>query len=494
MVISIASEPTNLDASAASSLYDALILNRTGAWLLQRAPDGEIVPYLAESWQISEDGLSYTFRLRSGVSFHDGRPLTAQDYVWTLERAVEKKAAAAFAMGQVENIRVLDELSFEIRLRQPFAPFLTMLVAFGPYLQPLSAEAIAEAGENYSRRPVGVGPFRFVEWITGEVIRLERNPDFSWGPPFAHAGPPFIETLEFRILPEDTVRLAAVETGEVHIGYDIRPRDISILEKSGNFSLLRIPFTGLDPFIALNREVPALQDILVRQALNHGIDRQALVQIVLGGNGFPQYGPISPPVIGYWPGVAQIGYRFDPQRAMSLLEDAGYARNADGIYEREAQPLRFTLLTSAIKGYDFLAAAVADMLLQIGVEIEIEVVESGTLRQRVRFDGDYEMGIGHVGGPDIEILSAMFHSEALYTGLALQDPVLDELLQNTQTTLESAERQVWAVRVQQRIIEQAYIIPLYYSETTIPVSSRLSGVAANLHHDIFLFDAYFVVP
>ncbi len=490
----MAGEPSNLDASYATSLYDAFILNRTGAWLLQRAPDGSLVPYLAEKWDVSDDGLTYTFKLRDGVIFHNGDPLTAHDYVWTLQRAIEKNASASFALGVVSELEVVGDLSFVIRLREPFAPFLTMLASFGPYLQPLSPRAIEEAGDNYFRRPVGVGPFKFVDWQQGKSIRLARNEDFTWGPPFAHAGPAFIEFLEYWFIPEDSIRLAAVEKGEVHIGYELSPKDITVLERNGQFDFLIVPFTGLDPFVAINLDIPELQDIRVRQALNLGVDRESLVKIVLGGRGEPQFGPISPSVIGYWPGVEEIGYPYDVSQARTLLEEAGYVVNPDGIYEKDGNPLKFTLLTSNIKSYDILAAALADMWSAIGVQIEIELVESGILRQRVRFDGTYELGIGHIGYPDIDMLYIAFSSDGLFSGLSIRDPLLDEILSQTRTTIESAARQEWARKAQQYFINQAYLIPLYHTQIFIPVTPALTGVSVNLHHDIFLFDAHFRFP
>jgi peptide/nickel transport system substrate-binding protein len=178
----------------------------------------QYAPYLAESWTVSDDGLTYEFKLRQDVIFHNGDPLTAEDWIYTLERAVDPDTASPISSEywtKVVSYEAVDDFTLRLTIAQPDYTFLLGLAQYPA--APVSQQAIEEFGEDYSRNPVGTGLYIFQEYSTGENIVLRRNPDYKWGPSWVHAGPAYIENVIIRIIPEYSTRLAGLEAGEIDL-------------------------------------------------------------------------------------------------------------------------------------------------------------------------------------------------------------------------------------------------------------------------------------
>ena len=172
---------------------------------------------MAERWETSPDGLTWTFFLRKDVKFQDGTPLTANDYVYTFERAVDPATASPVTGTQLATVaktEAPDDYTFKVTLKEPYFPFLDNLAAPGT-MQPLSKAWVEKYGEDYGRHPMSVGPYKLKEWVTGDHITLERNPDYAWQPPYAHQGPRYIQEFVIRIIPEVATVVAAFEAGEL---------------------------------------------------------------------------------------------------------------------------------------------------------------------------------------------------------------------------------------------------------------------------------------
>ena len=485
-------EPSTLDAHKTAESFAYGIMRFIGASLVELGSDGEIYPYLAESWDVSDDGLVYTFNLRDGVTFHNGEPFTAADYKYTIERAIDPETASPGAggmFGPIASVEAPDDLTLVINLAEPFFPFLISLATLDGYIQPLNQTAVEGSGDDYGRNPVGVGPYRFVEWITGERIVLERNPDFDWAPGFADEGGPYIETLVFRILPEDSVRLAAIEAGEADYS-DVRFRNLGIVEDAGGYDLLPVPVAGASPMIFMNSSRPPFDDVLVRRAVNLAINKDVMIQVHGDGNGTPQAGPLSPAVIGYAPEVEELGYPYDPAQARGLLEEAGYTLNADGIYEKDGIPLSATMIASTTSTGDIVAQVAADLLGDIGMQVEIEILDQGVVIQQM-LAKEYDFGVLGYGYPDADILFLVYSSKGAIP-IVGSDPALDEILDLTRSTVDPLERQQYVTEAQIMIIEQAYIVPLYASNGYFAVNSNVAGITyPQGSGSPYLFNAYF---
>ena len=240
LVLGRGDPPTNLDPHKTGEAAADEVNNFIGGGLMTLDPQTLAVrPWLAESVTQNEDGTVFTFTIRQGVTFHNGDPLTAHDFKWTYERALNPETQATVSrdmLGPIASIEAPDDYTLVVTLEQPSAVFLRNM-ASGGYLMPLSQRAVEAAGDTYGQNPVGVGPYRFKEWITGYSITLERNPDFNWPQYFfSNQGPALFDEIEIRYIPETGTRIAALETGEVDI-VTVGAADLFLFEDNPGFNI-----------------------------------------------------------------------------------------------------------------------------------------------------------------------------------------------------------------------------------------------------------------
>jgi peptide/nickel transport system substrate-binding protein len=335
--------------------------------LLEMGPDGEILPALAESWQLQEDGLTWTFFLRSDVQFHDGTPFNAEAVKFNFDRVMDEALGHA-NQGQwaphISEVRVVDEYTVEIVTFEPYASLgLKLADSFGKLMN--SPAAVAEHGPDYGRNPVGTGPFMFESWSPGEHIVLARNPNY-W-----RSGPG-VETLRFRPISEGSVRLLAIEGGDIQVINQVPAQSLAMLRENAQVQVQQKTITRLF-YWAFNHTKDAWKDPMVRKALNHAIDRQSIVDNILFGVGEVAASFVSPSVPS---SVSLSDYQYDPELARSLLEEAGYDFDyvatcyaTEGRYYQDRQ----------------VAEAVQGMLAQVGVQINLEILEWGAFVDAIWF-------------------------------------------------------------------------------------------------------------
>ncbi len=244
LVGGITEEPDTLDPQKTNTAVTGTLLRYAGDTLITKDLNGDYVAGLATSWEESEDGTTWTFELKDGVKFHNGDPVDAQAVKASIERAMDPKTKAGVAgslFSEVEEIRAPSDKTVEIALKRPFSVFEANIA--DPRAAIVDAEAAEKMGEKFGRTPVLTGPWQVTDWKSGDRIRMERNPDYSWGPEFAHDGPPRIESLTLRIMTDNATRIAALQSGEIQMT-DVPPVNVAELEESGDFQLqnyLRIP-------------------------------------------------------------------------------------------------------------------------------------------------------------------------------------------------------------------------------------------------------------
>lgn len=494
LVIVFPVEPDTLDIHKTTmSVMDAIMFH-VGASLVTRDPyTGEIVPYLAESWEVSEDGLTWDFVLREGVRFHDGSPLTAEEYAWTINRTLDPEIqpyAPGLALASLVDAKALDERTLRLNFGEPFYPALVNLSS-NTYASPLSRAAVEAGGEQYGRAPVGVGPFKFKEWKTGEKIVLERNPDYDWYPPFIESGP-YIETIEFRFIAEDATAMAGLEAGEIDLSRSIQPKDVPTLRDSGLFDIVEDVVQGMNPYVQFNCGKPPFDDLRLRQALSYAVDREALIKVAAQGDAVAQYGPLSSTVAGYDPSFERMGYHNDPEKAKTILQEAGYTLGADGIMTKDGQPLRVTLITLPMDAWIKPAQILQQQWKAIGVDIEIVQQEQGQAMQNI-LSGEFTISMFGFGWSEADILAQILGSEeigGMNLGLA-SDPQLDELFAATRTTLDPGKHQEAVNAAAQYIMDQALVIPLYAPKRSNAVSKRLKDyILSPITTELWLISAY----
>ena len=467
MLRAFTSEPATLDYHKIAQNEASWIQLYLNATLVALSPDGEFVPWLADSWEIADDGMSVDFKLREDVTFHDGTPLTADDYAWTLQRAIDPETASPGAgtmLGDVESAEAVDEHTLRLNLKGPSGVLFFNLAVAHCWTGPIPKAAFEEMGEGeFGRHPIGTGPFMFKEWVAGEKVVLERNPDYNWGPSFVQGGPPYIEQLEFRFLPEYSTIVAALEAGEIDVA-EIEAKDVQRILDTGIFGLWETQFQGAGVFVAMNTSISPFDDINARKAFNMAVDKDVLVEAAMGGAAVALDGPITPGTGGYWAGVEEIGYEYDLDAAKDLMEQAGWVdTDGDGIREKDGESLSLTMnLSSNFEDRVRTAQILQEQYRDLGVDIELEPLENTLNLQKV-WPGDYEIAVMQMAYPEFDLMRFIF-SSAMIGMLNMSiwsDPELDELLTLTKTTMDPEERQEYANQVQGYLVENAVIVPLY---------------------------------
>lgn len=491
--IAIKVEPSSLDSAQLSDSSGYQIGRLIGATLVQFDQEGNLVPYLATSWDVSEDGLVYIFHLRQDVKFHNGDRLTAQDFVYTFKRLMDPATGSRVGSSQlscVQTVEAADPYTLKVTLSRPYFTFLQALATYDAVFVPVSRRAVEESGAEYGRNPVGVGPYLFKEWVTGDHVSLVRNPDFSWKSDAMLEGAPFFDSIMLRFIPNTTTYVIALQAGAVDFASDVPVNDLSIVEETGLYNIVETYQKGAWPLVYLNPNAAPLDDILVRQAFNYSVNKEAMLQAVVEGNARPQAGPLSPSTPGYWPGIEQHAYNYNPERARSLLEQAGYTLNSGGIFEKDGRPLKVVITTYDDFGDDIVAQVLAAMLEDAGVETEIAIKEYGLVIDDVA-SGNYQVAVSGYGGSSADdVLYDFYHSAGVVPIIGAYDPELDSLLEKSRAAVDPHVHADYLNQIQLRILEQAYVIPLYSAKIFLALRNDVQKAWLRPQALLVLWNAY----
>src|SRR4051812_15661304 len=320
LVVARSSDAVNLDPARASDIESLEVAEQVYGRLVRFSP-GRLEPEadLATSWTVSADGTIWTFELRQNVRFHDGTPFDADAVVFSFERQIVPEHPAheadfvwTRAYHNIRHVRAAGQFRVQFEIDRPYAPFLANL-AMGPAAI-VSPTAVRRWKRDFGRHPVGAGPYRFVEWIPGDRITLERNPDY-WDEP-AHT-----RYLVLIAMPDSRQRLQALESGAADVIQQLAPDDLPLVRLNPDLALAMAPAT-LVSYLAMNTQRRPLNDPRIRRAIAHAVRTEALVKLVYQGLGIPAIGPLPPNVWGARSDV--VTYPYDPERARRLLSEAGW--------------------------------------------------------------------------------------------------------------------------------------------------------------------------
>lgn len=492
----IALEPDTLDMQKTTFANSAAVVSKLTGGLLAKDYKGNLIPYLAESWESSADGLTWTFKLREGVKFHNGDPLTAKDWVYTFMRVKDPNfpaTATAYNLESVENVEALDDYTLMIHLKEPFFWILDTL-AIGSYQGVFSQRFIEETGDQYGltvEGVIGVGPYIFKEWVQDEKIIIERNPDFNWGPEVCdgcNTGPYYIETIEFRIQPDQATQLATLEAGEAGIAA-IPPQNLQVILDTGEYNLLVAP-SQLIYYVIFNLSDPLMQNEALRQALNYSVDRDTYNQIIAGGIGIKMLGPIAQGTAGYWPEIEEYGLDYDPEKAREKFIEAGLTYGEDGLLYKDDELFELTFSTISVDSAIKAAELLQNMWLDVGLTVNITSEEFGLYNQNLSA-GNYVFGVTGTSYPNADILYLTFHTGNSSTMATFASfPELDEILDKTRTETDPVKQQEYVRQAQLFIVEHALMLPTISINDNLAVSKDIEGVVTN-SNGVFLQDAYF---
>lgn len=373
LVVGQIAEPKSLDPHAVTAVNDFRILVNLYDGLT-RYKDGtlEVEPSLAESWEVSQDGKTYTFRLRSGVAFHDGTPFDAEAVKFNFDRMLDEQHPyhdtgpfpLAFFFSSVEEVKVVDEFTVEFRLSEPYAPFLSNLAY--PTGLIVSPAAVKNHGKDFGRNPSGTGGYRFEQWEANSRVVISRNADY-WD------GAPALEAVVYRPITDANTRIAEMLSGGLDVMVEVPPDSLQQFRGDESFQVHEQAGPHVW-FLILNAKEGPFADRKVRQAANYAIDKQALVENILQGTAEVAAGP-TPPAFAWAYNESLEPYPYDPERARQLLREAGY----------DGQELTFYVTEGGSGMLDPVAmgTAIQADLEAVGMPTRIETYEWNTFLGKV---------------------------------------------------------------------------------------------------------------
>jgi peptide/nickel transport system substrate-binding protein len=451
-----------------TSVYDTLVYLASDA--------GEFVPGLAERWDISEDGLTYTFHLRQDVAFHDGTPFNAEAVRFNLARITSDRLAsqkARFMLGPFERTEVIDDYTIAIHLSEPYAPLLDSLSQV--YLGMASPTAVERWGDQYQLHQVGTGPFVFAEYAPGDHLVLQRNPDYAWAPSVYEYDDAQISEVEFRFFADPATRSPALETGEADVMGEIPPQDAARLGTDEGFRIEAVPIPGLSLLLFINTERPPLDELEIREALLYATDRAAIVSAVFRDTSPVAYGPLAAATFAYEPRVSDT-YPHDPARAEALLEGAGWIdSDGDGIRDRDGTPLVLDVYLMSWGYMPEIGQLLEAQWRKVGVAVNNRVV-SYAEALALAGAGDHHLMPFTLSSSDPDILRQFFHSEAGFNWSKVRDQDLDRWLEAAVRTSDRDERESLYSQIQLRVMDRALVVPIRDYVNLNGVSTRVQGL------------------
>jgi len=476
IVVARASDATNLDPARASDIESLEVAEQVFGRLVRfTAGRLEPEPDLATSWSVSADGTVWTFDLRPGVLFHDGTPFDADAVVFSFERQIvadhpahEPDFVWARSYRNIRRVVALSRLRVQFQIDRPYAPFLANL-AIGPAAI-VSPAAVRRWGTKFGRHPVGTGPYRFLEWIPGDRITLERN-DQYWD---QRAKTRYLVMLQLR---DARQRMQALESGNADIVEQLDPDDVPLVRLDPDLRIVSAP-ASLVAYIALNTRRRPFDDARIRRAVAHAIRRDAIVRFVYQGLATAAVGPLPPNVWGARQDL--VSFNYDPERARALFAEAGFSGAA-------SRPLKLyipSLPRQYVPSPERVAAVIRSCLEEVGFPVEIVAREPAEL-QRALWEGEHDLALtgwfGTNGDPDdflYNLLDSDNATGAHPTNIAFySNRWVHEKIIAAQRATDRAERERLYAQVQSVIASEAPWVPLAHPMVIFATRADVTGLA-----------------
>jgi peptide/nickel transport system substrate-binding protein len=487
--------PQDITGELQRNVFDSLVFEDTAA---------AFHPWLATSWEIAPDLTSYTFKLREDVKFTDGTRFDAAAVKVNFDRIASPATKSQFAvslLGPYTSTDVLGPFTVRVNFSEPFEPFLQ--AASTSYLGFYSPKAIAANADSFvagGTADVGTGPFLFTSYIRGESAVYTRNPDYNWAPASsAHQGPAYLETLTIRFLPEDSVRVGALTSGQVQVARALPPVNIATISQTSGLAVLRRNYPGLVYSIFVNASLAPLDDINVRRAIQRGINIGVDVKSVYFGQYDRAWSPLTPATPDYDASLVN-SWPYDPDLANQLLDESGWTgRDSAGFRTKDGKRLaiEWPLLPAqyVTDQRQILGQAVQADLQKIGVQLNRPVLDVGTYGER-GYGGLENLIDTSWARFEPDVLWLFFNNASVPAqgGLNItfyKDADLNQWTNQGRETLDKATRASLYAKVQQSVIDLGLVIPLYVPAAIFGRSQRVQGLTLDpgawaLFHDVWL--------
>jgi peptide/nickel transport system substrate-binding protein len=480
---------TGLSAIATNFLlYDALVMHDFQM---------KIRPALAERWETSGDGLTWTFHLKKGVKFHCGEPFTARDVKDHFDRWIDAKEAfpTKAKVAALEETRVVDDHTVVFKLKNPTLVFLNNVsqTEWG-YAGIPHARHVAKHGKDYGVVPdsiCGTGPFRLKTWVKDDRIELVRFDDYRWGSPaYDNTGAPHLERLVLRTIPEDASRAAELETGGIDVDIDVAPQHIARLEGKG-VKVTSIPRLSSN-HLGFNVEKDVFKDVRVRRAFAHAVNREQIVQFVMRGQADVSTGFLHPLAPGATPKDEMKAFMadFNLEKSRALLTEAGWTPGQGGVRQKDGKALRVTCYVFT-ELHERIVTPIQATLREAGVDMQIKRLESAAFTAATRA-GDHDLRFLPMIYTSADFMY-FFVSQAIPAPNTTRwkDDRTDTAFKVSQTTLKEPERVKAFQQMEQRLVEQAVVVPIQHIKWIFGSRPRVAGMKYHPIHGVYkLMDAW----
>jgi peptide/nickel transport system substrate-binding protein len=426
---------------------------------------------LATSWEVNDTGLVWTFKLRKGVKFHNGTPFTAQDVKDSLERVVKKEhpfhgygkwGIVSRYLEVIKEVKIVDDHTMKIVTNSPYAPLPNSLtIAFAPIL---SSKVMAEMKDKVVNKPIGTGPFKFVRWDKDDQFVVERNEDY-WGQK------PYVDRLIIKAIPDPSARLMALQSGAIDIADDLDPDSIALVRKDAKLRVLEKTGCGIS-YLAMNTTNLNLANVLVRRAINHAIDKKALIKTIFRDLAIPAKNPFPPTAAwGYNDDIKP--YEYNPTEAKALLKRAGLPNGFEINFF--IMPVSRPYMPDPLQAAELIQAHLA----QVGIKAKIVRYDWATYLQKTR-EAEHDICIlgwmGANGDPDA-FLYLLLSGKFIKTSTTRWNNVeYTSLVGDARVIFDQKEREKMYRRAQEIFHEEAPWVPLVHNKVIRCINKRVHDV------------------
>ncbi len=449
LIVAVDSDADTLDPQNAIQDNALRIINNIYDPLIDCSSEGTIMPRLAEKWDISDDGFTYTFYLKKGVKFQNGETLTANDVKFTIERAMAAPVSQSFT-GSIKNAEVIDDSTVKINLNMSEPYFLQNLSTGN--LSIVNEKAVAEGGDDYDRNPVGTGAYKLSSWSSGDKIVLERFDD-CW------RGKVALKTVTLRIFADKLSKTIALQNGEIDVAAEVASNDIEALKNDPNL-VYEDTASPITRYLGMNQTQKPFDNKLVRQAISYAIDKSSIIK-GNDGQGVEAKSLILPEVEG----STDMSYPYDIEKAKELLQQAGY-------------PNGFDTEISILPQFVNLAPLIQDQLSKIGINAKINQVDPNAFFQDLSSNKLFIMTCAAiVPNPDVVYHSNIHSINIGITNSTYTDnETIDNILDTAKNEIDTDKRINLYKEFQTKLKEEAPIVPLFHKISTMAYKKGIKGL------------------
>lgn len=485
-------DSNNYDPHKSTARAAAEALFMLGDTLVSLEPDMKtITDGIAKDWEVSDDGKTYTFHLKEGVSFCDGKEMTADDVAYSIKRWVDPDTSSpvAWRAGDVKDVVAVDDYTVEYRLEEPFSELLYQLTqSFATIVDKDNIEAL---GEDYGIQGFnGTGPFCWESWAPRDTMVMTRHEGYDWGPSFYdNQGPAHLQKITWQIVPEGNTRTVAMLTGQSDITQYVPKIALDKLRDAPNINVERSDKAFWTYFIGFKIDKPTVSDRVVRAAMNLAVNQEALAEDLMFGEVEPAYSYISQKTLDWNSDIDDELLRYDPDKARAMLDEAGWTKGDDGIRSKDGVTLNPTIYVFAQSTWQKQAEFVQAELLKVGINLQIQAFDATVAWGKMatqEFDA-FGMSFPYVSAGDA--LNLYFRSENIPTPNRMNwdDTETDELLQKGKTALEDETRADAYGKVLKKVHEEALWLPLYHEPIFVAHSDKMAPVVPHNNYGAGLY-------